>query len=106
MPYMVQLIIAGYDRQGGHIFSLDAIGAVEKETKFFSTGSGSPFALGVLEDKFVDGISVDEGGELAVRAIRAAVERDIGSGGKGVDVVKISERGIKRESFPMIPEKK
>jgi len=106
MPYMVQLIIAGYDKHGGHIFSLDAIGAVEQEAKFFSTGSGSPFALGVLEDTFADGLSVEEGGELALRAIRAAVERDIGSGGKGIDIVKINEHGIKRESLPMIPEKK
>jgi len=104
MPYMVQLIIAGYDNKGGHIFSLDAIGAVEEEEKFFSTGSGSPFALGVLEDKFEDGISVEDGSTLAVRAIRAAVERDIGSGGNGIDVVKITESGISKKSFPMKAE--
>jgi len=49
LPYMVQLIVAGYNG-GASIFSLDAIGAVEEERKFFSTGSGSPIALGVLED--------------------------------------------------------
>ncbi len=106
MPYMVQLIIAGYDKEGGHIFSLDAIGAVEHEKKFFSTGSGSPFALGVLEDNYGDGISTSQAIELAVRAIRAAVERDIGSGGTGIDIVKITESGIERKSFPMNPEKK
>ncbi len=104
MPYMVQLIIAGYDEEGGHIFSLDAIGASEEESKFFSTGSGSPFALGVLEDNFKEGIDMDEGARLAVRAIRAAVERDIASGGKGIDVVKITETGIEKESFPMKSE--
>lgn len=101
MPYMVQLIIAGFDKEGPHVFSLDAIGAVEEETKFFSTGSGSPFALGVLEDGFKDGLAVGEASDLAVRAIRAAVERDIGSGGKAIDVVKITKEGISRESFPL-----
>jgi proteasome beta subunit len=100
-PYMVQLIIAGYDKEGGHVFSLDAIGAIEEEHKFFSTGSGSPFALGVLEDGFKDGLSVNEAADLAVRAIRAAVERDIGSGGKAVDVVKITKDGIAKESYPL-----
>jgi len=100
MPYMVQLIIAGFDKEP-HVFSLDAIGAVEEENKFFSTGSGSPFALGVLEDGFKDGLAVSEAVDLAVRAIRAAVERDIGSGGKAIDVVKITKEGISKESFPL-----
>jgi proteasome beta subunit len=100
MPYMVQLIIAGFDKDGPHVFSLDAIGATEDEKKFFSTGSGSPFALGVLEDKYQDNISTSEGADLAFHAIHAAVERDIGSGGKGVDIVKITKDGIAKEYRP------
>ncbi len=94
LPYMVQLIIAGYDETGS-IFSLDAIGSIEEEKKFFSTGSGSPMALGVLEDGYKDGISIDEASKLAVRAIKAAIERDIGSGGKAIDVAVINKDGIK-----------
>ena len=95
LPYMVQLIIAGYDDEGSAIFSLDAIGSIEEERKFFSTGSGSPMALGVLEDGYKDGISADEASKLAVRAIKAAIERDIGSGGKAIDVAVINKDGIK-----------
>jgi proteasome beta subunit len=95
LPYMVQLIIAGYDSNGPSIFTLDAIGSVEEEKKFFSTGSGSPMALGVLEDNFREGMSVEEASKLAVRAIKAAIERDIGSGGKGIDVAVITKDGIK-----------
>jgi len=94
-PYYVQLIIAGYDETGPKIFTLDAIGSVEEEKKFFSTGSGSPFALGVLEDKYKEGLSIEEGAKLAARAIRAAIERDIGSGGKGIDIVSITKDGFK-----------
>lgn len=97
LPYMVQLIIAGYDTNPA-VFSLDAIGAIEEESKFFSTGSGSPMALGVLEDSYKEGISVVEGSKLAERAIRAAVERDISSGGRGIDIVTITKDGIKSET--------
>jgi proteasome beta subunit len=103
LPYMVQLIVAGYN-SGGSIFSLDAIGAIEQEKKFFSTGSGSPMALGVLEDSFNENLSIDDGAKLAVRAIRAAVERDIASGGNAIDVVSITKDGIKRKIVPMRPK--
>lgn len=94
-PYYVQLILAGFDETGPVIFSLDAVGGWEEEKKFFSTGSGSPMALGVLEDSYKDNISTEEGKKIALRAIKAAVERDIGSGGKGADVAVISKDGIK-----------
>ncbi|MCS7106042.1 MAG: archaeal proteasome endopeptidase complex subunit beta [Candidatus Aenigmarchaeota archaeon] len=95
LPYMVQLIIAGYDDSGPSIYTLDAIGSVEEEKRFFSTGSGSPIALGVLEDKYKDGISLNEGIKLAVQAIKAAIERDIASGGKSIDVAIITKDGFK-----------
>jgi proteasome beta subunit len=93
-PYYVQLILAGFD-DGPKIFSLDAVGGWEEEKKFFSTGSGSPMALGVLEDSYKDNLSVEEGKKIALRAIKAAIERDIASGGKGVDVAVITKDGIK-----------
>lgn len=104
-PYMVQLILAGYN-ESGNIFSLDAIGAIEEERKFFSTGSGSPMALGVLEDSFSENMSVQQGSELALRAIRAAVERDIASGGNAIDIVAITAKGIDRKTFQMRPKEK
>jgi proteasome beta subunit len=99
-PYYVQLILAGYD-DAPAVFSLDAIGGMEVEKKFFSTGSGSPMALGVLEDGFKEGMSVEEGSKLALRAIRAAIERDIGSGGKAIDVGIITKDGIKMNSYDL-----
>ncbi len=104
-PYMVQLIVAGYNG-GAHIYSLDAIGSIEEERKFFSTGSGSPMALGVLEDSFTENMTVEEASKLAQRAIRAAVERDIASGGNAIDVIAITKDGIKRNTYPMRPKEK
>jgi proteasome beta subunit len=94
-PYFVQLIIAGFDDKGPQIYTLDAIGSSEEEKKFFSTGSGSPMALGVLEDGYRDAMTIDEGSKLGLRAIRAAIQRDIASGGNAIDIGVISKDGIK-----------
>jgi len=47
---------------------------------FISTGSGSTFSYGVLEDRVKEGMNVEEGIGVAIRAIRAAMERDTYSG--------------------------
>ncbi len=95
VPYMVQLILAGYDDSGPAIFTLDAIGSSEAEKEFFSTGSGSPMALGALENSYKEGLSCQDGAKLAVQAIRGAVQRDIGSGGNAIDIALITDKGIK-----------
>jgi proteasome beta subunit len=94
-PFVVQLIVAGYDDSGPSIFTLDPIGGAEEEKRFFATGSGSPIALGVLEDRYKDGISVEEGTKIALQAIKSAIERDIASGGRAIDVAVITKDGIK-----------
>lgn len=94
-PYMVQLILAGYDETGSNLFILHPDGSILKEKKFFSTGSGSPMAFGVLETLYKEGLSADECKKLAARAVRAAVERDIASGGKGIDVAVIDKDGFR-----------
>jgi proteasome beta subunit len=101
-PYYVQLIMAGYDdERGPSIFSFDAFGSYEEEKKYFSTGSGSPIALGVLEDSYKDGLSIDEGIDLAIRAIRSAIERDIASGGKAIDICVITKDGVKFSKYEL-----
>ena len=74
-PAYVQTLIGGVDDTGASIYSLDAAGGMIKDT-FISTGSGSTFAYGVLEDRFHEDITVEEAKELALRAIKAATERD------------------------------
>jgi len=93
MPYYVQLILAGYDSTGGHVFSLDAAGG-SIEDKYTSGGSGSPYVFGVMEDNYKEGITIEEGIELAVRAIGAAMRRDSASG-DDIDVAVISKKGFK-----------
>lgn len=92
-PYWVQLLIGGIDRSGGHVYSLDAAGG-NLPDKFVSTGSGSPFVYGVLEDHYKDGLSVEEGADLAIRAVTASMKRDSYSG-EGIDVAIITKDGFR-----------
>jgi len=96
-PYYVQLILGGWDSEGGHIYSLDAAGGAIPD-KYSSGGSGSPYVYGVLEDLYKDDLSVDEGVDIATRAVNAAMQRDSASG-NGIDIAVITEK-----EFRMIPE--
>src|SRR3972149_478208 len=69
-PYWVQLVIGGVDRSGGHVYSLDAAGGSLPD-KYVSSGSGSPYVYGVMEDHWKDDMTTEEGANLAIRAVPA-----------------------------------
>jgi proteasome beta subunit len=86
-PYFVELLVAGVDDNGGHIYAADMSGALTTED-FASSGSGSPIAYGVLESVYHKNITNEEAKEIATKAVAAAMERDPGSG-NGIDVLVI-----------------
>ncbi len=97
-PFYVQTLLGGVDDNGPALFSLDPTGGVIRD-KMISTGSGSPVAYGVLEDRYRPDIDVEDGVELAIRSIKAAMERDTYSG-NGIKVATIT----KDEGFKMLPD--
>jgi proteasome beta subunit len=103
-PYWVALIIGGIDNDGGHVYSLDAAGGAI-EDKYVTTGSGSPYVYGVLEDHYKDGLSVAEGTDIAIRALTAAMKRDAASG-DGIDLAVIKKKEFKKLSEDDITERK
>src|SRR2546421_3690907 len=95
-PYLAQTIIAGVDEGKPDLYVLDPIGSVLGD-KFAAVGTGAEVAMGVLESEYREGLSVEEGRPLILRAIKSAVARDISSG-DGVDLLIITHSGIKEES--------
>ncbi|HZD43919.1 MAG TPA: archaeal proteasome endopeptidase complex subunit beta [Methanomicrobiales archaeon] len=89
-PYYVQLLVGGYDYTGPNVYSVDALGGASREEEFIATGSGSPVALGVLEDQFQMNMEEENAVDLAVRALKAAMRRDIASG-EDISVVVITK---------------
>ena len=95
VPGIVGFLLGGKDIKGFYLYDLGIDGSVTDYKDFAATGSGSVFAFGVLEDSYKPNLSVDEGVKLAVKAVSAAMQRDMASGG-GLDVVTITQRGVEK----------
>lgn len=95
IPGISHFLIAGIDQQGFHLYDLSPDGSIINVDDYVSSGSGSVMAYGVLETLYKQSISVAEGIKLVAKSINAAVQRDIATG-NGIDIVSITEDGIKR----------
>jgi len=98
-PHLVELFVAGpKNNKEFAIYSLDSAGGVSEITDYFATGSGGTLALGVLEVGYKPNMSLKEAEELAEKAIRAAIGRDVFSG-DGIEIYTISSKGIKSKKI-------
>ncbi len=97
-PYIVQLILGGYDyEEGPKLFAIELYGDVTEE-RYTATGSGSPIAIGVIEAGYRPDLETKEAVELAVKAVASATLRDVFSG-EGIDVVVISRDRYEELTF-------
>jgi len=96
-PYLVQLIVGGYDVKP-RLYTLDPYGSLT-EDNFTATGSGSPVAYGVLEDYYNEKLSIDEAIDIARKALKSAILRDSATG-DGIDVVIIGKDKYEERFIP------
>lgn len=96
MVLPLQALVGGYDDSGPHVYNLDPFGSLTEE-QMVSTGSGSPFAYGVLEAQFKEDSTVDEMLPVVVKAVDSAMKRDVASG-DSFDVAVISSEGFRELS--------
>ena len=96
VPFWVGLILGGY-KEGPYLASIDAAGGISEPKHFTADGSGMPYALGVLETEYKEGLKLDDAIKLAVRAVEASRKLDIYSGGEepGIDVAVIDSKGVR-----------
>jgi len=97
-PFITQTIVGGMDDDGAGVYILDPLGSVIPD-KYAAVGSGAEIAIGVLEAAYKDGLSLEEGKELTIRTMKAALARDTASG-NGVDIFLITKEGIQEETIP------
>jgi proteasome beta subunit len=95
-PYWVQLVVGGVDAEGGHVYSIDAAGGSIPDS-YVTTGSGSPYVYGVLEDHYQDGLTASEGVDLIIRGLHASMRRDSASG-DGMNIAIITKKDFKELS--------
>jgi proteasome beta subunit len=88
-----QVLIGGVDNTGPHVFFIDQFGSLTEE-KCVATGSGSPIAYGILEDRYKEDASVKEFLPVIVKAVNSAMKRDAASG-DSFNVAIIDEKGYR-----------
>ncbi len=96
-PYIVQLLIGGYDT-APRLYAIDPYGGVTEE-KVTATGSGSPVALGVLEKDYSEDLDLESAVKLASEAVRSAILRDAATG-DGIDVTIIGRDTYQERFIP------
>ncbi len=100
--FIVSPLLGGVDDDGAHVYSLDPLGGTTEE-EYAVSGSGSPYALGVLEQEYGDSLSVEEARSVAVRSIQSASERDTASG-NGINIAIVTGDGVEIEKFKDLGE--
>ena len=95
-PYIANLLVGGIDASGTKLFFVDLDGTLTEEV-MIATGSGSPIAYGVLESEFKEGKSIEEALPIAIKAMKAAMKRDISTGNEVV-VATITKLGYRELS--------
>ncbi|PIN89851.1 proteasome subunit beta [Candidatus Pacearchaeota archaeon CG10_big_fil_rev_8_21_14_0_10_32_14] len=97
IPQQAGFLLGGFNEDGScQLFSIEPAGSVVEVEDFDANfGSGMPYVLGLLESQYKKGISVKDGIALAIDAVKASSQRDVGSG-YGVDVFTITKEGIKK----------
>jgi len=95
IPSIVGTLVAGFNEDGTtELYTIEPAGTAMKVDDYDANfGSGMPFVLGLLERQYKENMTTEEGVELAIEAIKASTQRDIGSG-CGIDVFTITKEGI------------
>jgi proteasome beta subunit len=90
--FAINPILGGVDDDGHHVYSIDPAGGVMADD-YTVTGSGLTVAYGTLEREYEEEMSTEAAKQVAASGIKAAVERDTGSG-NGVFLATITEEGV------------
>jgi proteasome endopeptidase complex, beta component (EC 3.4.25.1). Threonine peptidase. MEROPS family T01A len=99
---IVQPILGGVDDEGAHVYSIDPLGSILEE-EYTVSGSGSQYALGVLEQEYEASMSIDEATTAAAKSIQSAVERDLASG-NGINLCIVTAEGVEITQHTEIDE--
>ncbi len=100
-PFEVGLMLGGVtEEEGPTLLAISAYGSILPE-KYCAVGSGQNFSYGVLEAKYKDNLTIEEGKEIIKKAITASMIRDMASG-NGIDIgIIYKDKPADREFIPI-----
>jgi proteasome beta subunit len=97
-PLLTQVIVGGINSKP-EIYTLDPLGSVLPDD-YAAVGTGAEMALGIMDAEFKPNMTEEKAKELAIRAIKSAIQRDAASG-DGIDVLVVSKNGHREETIPI-----
>ncbi|MFZ0555274.1 MAG: proteasome subunit beta [Nitrososphaeraceae archaeon] len=95
-PLLTQVIVGGVETKS-RIYTLDPLGSLLPDD-YAAVGTGAEMALGVLDSEYKSSLTAKQSKELALKAIRASVQRDSASG-DGIDLLVITKGAQAQESL-------
>jgi proteasome beta subunit len=95
LPFIAGTLVAGFNESGSfELYSVEPAGGVMKVDDYDANfSSGMPFILGLLERQYKKDLSLKEGVQLALEALKSSTQRDSASG-NAIDVFTITKDGI------------
>lgn len=110
IPSIVASLVAGVNEDGTvELYNISPDGAIKDIKNYDADGSGMMFIWGLLERQYKEDLTVEEGVELAVEALKSSSERDAASG-SGIDVYTLTKEGInqvlEQEIVPQYTDRK
>ena len=97
-PYEVGLILGGVtEEEGPVLLDISAYGSILPE-KYCAVGSGQNFSYGVLEARYKDNLTIEEGKEIVKKAVTSSIIRDMASG-NGIELVTVKKEGEAEREF-------
>ena len=96
-PLYTNLVIAGVDKDGPKLYTLDAIGSLMPDD-YGTAGTGMLLSIGILEAEYKQDMTVEDGAKLVEKAILNSTKRDAMTG-NGIDLLIITEDGSKEKQI-------
>lgn len=93
-PLLTQVIVGGLNGKP-EIYTLDPLGSVLPDV-YAAVGTGAELALGIMDAEYKEDMTEAKAKELAIRAIKSAIQRD-SSSGDGIDLLFVTKDGTREE---------
>ncbi len=97
VPGIAHFILAGYDNLGVHLYDLSPDGHIKQYDTYAVSGAGMMQAHPIIDTEYKKNMTVQEGVDLAIKAIYASARREP-SVGEGMDIYTIKKGEVKKVS--------
>lgn len=97
-PLLTQVIVGGINEKPS-VYVLDPLGSIVPD-EYATVGSGTEIAIGIIESEYRKEMTEKEATDLAIKALKAAMQRDIASG-DGIDLLVIKSNETKEQEIKL-----